>query len=325
MSKSRATTSAVDTPDPTDGPGHRLAAERQARGIEIDRVAALLHLRRTMVEALEGDCYDQLPDPVFVAGYLRNYARLLGIDGDPIVDAYKSRVVGFEPTLAAVPPASPGEPTPKPGGGLLVRAAAVAVFGAAVALLALWWQGQGPDLGGSPSATQTSAAGGDQTTSTTGNGGTGSADAPADPVTVDKTTAAADVQPTAAPPAQAAPTPPVAATATPAATPPETGATDADEDFGSAATAATPAAAGQVELEFTGASWIDVRGADGKLVLNGEMRAGDRRVLSGRPPFKLVIGNTAATRMTVDGQPFDLQSRSRGNVARFTLDPSAPR
>jgi cytoskeleton protein RodZ len=78
----------------------------------------------------------------------------------------------------------------------------------------------------------------------------------------------------------------------------------------------------EIALEFTGTSWVDVRGADGRVVLNGEMRSGDRRVLTGEPPFKLVIGNVAATRMTVGGQIFDLKGRSQGNVARFSLDPN---
>lgn len=321
MTKSRATNTAVDTPDPADGPGHRLAAERQSRNIDIERVAALLHLRRKVVEALEEDRYEQLPDPVFVAGYIRNYARLLGIDSTPLVDAYRSRVPDSAPTTALFTPPTDREQEPGTGGGLLVRIAAVAALGVAVGSAALWWQGQQANPGSEPGVATTDV-GSDQAASaaTTGSGTGGST---ASPATDAQVTAEADSQP-AAPATPATPAPP-ASPMPPTPTAPAETAT-ADEDFGPSSTAtAAPTGAGQVELEFTGASWIDVRGADGKLVLNGEMRAGDRRVLSGQPPFKLVIGNSAATRMTVDGQPFDLQSRARGNVARFTFDPSAPR
>jgi cytoskeleton protein RodZ len=44
-------------------------------------------------------------------------------------------------------------------------------------------------------------------------------------------------------------------------------------------------------------------------------------VLGGRPPYKLVIGNSRAVTITVDGEPFDLDRYAKGNVARFTLDP----
>jgi cytoskeleton protein RodZ len=64
----------------------------------------------------------------------------------------------------------------------------------------------------------------------------------------------------------------------------------------------------EVVLEFTGTSWVDVRGANGRVVLNGEMRSGDRRVLDGEPPYKLVIGNTAATQLTIGGRPFRSQA-----------------
>lgn len=321
MNKSRATPSAADTPVQTDGPGQRLAAERQARGIDIDRIAALLHLRLQVVEALEADRYDQLPDPVFVAGYLRNYARVLGIDASSIVDDYKSRVPDLESALALAPTQTDREPETK-SGGLLARLATLVLFGAAVGLLALWWQGQRVNPAGEQGSSPT-AASTDQTTPETASAATGIAAAStAGPVTTDQTTAtAADTQPESR-------TDTTSPTPTVPAVPPQAGTTSeatADDDFGTARTATAPSGPGRVELEFTGASWIDVRGADGKLVLNGEMRAGDRHVLNGQPPFKLVIGNSAATRMTVDGQPFDLQPRARGNVARFTFDPAAPR
>ena len=63
-------------------------------------------------------------------------------------------------------------------------------------------------------------------------------------------------------------------------------------------------------------------GGDGNVVLSGEMRQGDRHVLKGRPPYMFVIGNASATRMTVDGQVFNIMGRSRGNVARFSFDPA---
>jgi cytoskeleton protein RodZ len=51
------------------------------------------------------------------------------------------------------------------------------------------------------------------------------------------------------------------------------------------------------------------------------MQKGDRHVLDGEPPYAFVIGNATATAVTVGGKPFDLGGVSRGNVARFKLDP----
>lgn len=74
-------------PEPTEGPGRRLRAARQAKGIGLDKVASQLHLGQHLLEALEQDDYERLPGAVFVRGYIRNYARLLGIDKESLLGA----------------------------------------------------------------------------------------------------------------------------------------------------------------------------------------------------------------------------------------------
>jgi cytoskeleton protein RodZ len=63
-----------------DSPGRRLRVQRQSRGLTIERIGAQLHLKPEIIDALEQDRFEDLPDGVFVMGYLRNYARLLGLD-----------------------------------------------------------------------------------------------------------------------------------------------------------------------------------------------------------------------------------------------------
>ena len=67
------------------GPGARLRAAREAAGLGIGEVAEQLHLLRYFVQALEQDEYGRLRGDTFVRGYLRNYARLLGIDADEVL------------------------------------------------------------------------------------------------------------------------------------------------------------------------------------------------------------------------------------------------
>jgi cytoskeleton protein RodZ len=76
-----------------------------------------------------------------------------------------------------------------------------------------------------------------------------------------------------------------------------------------------------VVMEFTGPCWVDIRDSERRFKVFGEMGAGDRRVLEGTPPYSVILGNAAAVRITVAGEPFDLEGVARGNVARFTLDP----
>jgi cytoskeleton protein RodZ len=48
--------------------------------------------------------------------------------------------------------------------------------------------------------------------------------------------------------------------------------------------------------------------------------AGSERVVEGRPPFSVVIGNAHHVRITYDDRPVDLTPHIRVEVARFTLD-----
>ena len=77
----------------------------------------------------------------------------------------------------------------------------------------------------------------------------------------------------------------------------------------------------KIVLTFSAASWVDVRDSERKFKLFGEIPKGSRRVLGGQPPYKLVIGNAGAVKITVNGKPFDISRYAKGNVARFTLDP----
>jgi cytoskeleton protein RodZ len=80
-----------------------------------------------------------------------------------------------------------------------------------------------------------------------------------------------------------------------------------------------------VVISFTGPTSVDIRDSTMNYGLIGEMDQGDQHLLGGKPPYSLIIGNAAATRIQVGGQPFDFQSVVRGNVARFILDPAPKR
>lgn len=64
-------------------PGAQLAQIRDKRGFSKEYVAGKLHLRVRLIELLEADDYQQMPEPVFIKGYLRAYAKLLGVSPEP--------------------------------------------------------------------------------------------------------------------------------------------------------------------------------------------------------------------------------------------------
>ena len=67
-----------------------LREARESAGLSIEQVAEKLHLLQSIVSSLEKDCYDRIRGETFVRGYMRNYARLLGISDDEVVKRYNA-------------------------------------------------------------------------------------------------------------------------------------------------------------------------------------------------------------------------------------------
>lgn len=72
--------------------GMVLRRAREARGMTIADVAQKTRISSRWVQALEDAELDGLPAPVFVSGYLRSCARLLGLDGEALLTRYHDLV-----------------------------------------------------------------------------------------------------------------------------------------------------------------------------------------------------------------------------------------
>jgi cytoskeleton protein RodZ len=66
--------------------GEQLAAERQARGWSVDQVSHYLKLAPRQIEAIETDNLAALPAAAVTRGFIRSYAKLLGLDSAPLLD-----------------------------------------------------------------------------------------------------------------------------------------------------------------------------------------------------------------------------------------------
>jgi cytoskeletal protein RodZ len=65
--------------------GTILSEERQKRRISTADFAKRARIRESYIVALENDRYDDLPPAVFVKGYVKMYARILGFDSGPVL------------------------------------------------------------------------------------------------------------------------------------------------------------------------------------------------------------------------------------------------
>lgn len=80
--------------------GGLLAAAREKAGMSIEAAASQLRLSVRQVQALEADDASALPAPTFVRGFIRNYAKLLALDVDALLEVY--RVYAPSPAQGAI-------------------------------------------------------------------------------------------------------------------------------------------------------------------------------------------------------------------------------
>ena len=70
------------------GSGSLLAADRIKQQIDIADIANDLNLSVLQVKAIESDQGESLPEATYVRGYIRSYAKLLGLDPEVVLDSY---------------------------------------------------------------------------------------------------------------------------------------------------------------------------------------------------------------------------------------------
>lgn len=83
--------------------------------------------------------------------------------------------------------------------------------------------------------------------------------------------------------------------------------------------AASPVAAGPIRLAFSGAAWVEIRDANGRIVYSRLNPAGSEQHVSGTAPFTLVIGNAHKVKLFYEGKAIDLAPYTRIDVAHLTL------
>ncbi|MFN7572953.1 MAG: helix-turn-helix domain-containing protein [Betaproteobacteria bacterium] len=91
LSEALAAEAAAAAP-PAPGFGAMLRAERERQGLTREGIAARLRLPLRQIDALEGERLDAFPTGPFVRGFVRNYAKVLGIDAQPLLADLQARM-----------------------------------------------------------------------------------------------------------------------------------------------------------------------------------------------------------------------------------------
>ena len=79
--------------------GEILHNKRKEIGLSLDEITEKLNLDSNLIELLENNDYEKFKVETYLKGYLRAYAKLLGIDGDRIIKLYKESNPEKEPEI----------------------------------------------------------------------------------------------------------------------------------------------------------------------------------------------------------------------------------
>jgi cytoskeletal protein RodZ len=74
--------------------GEELRREREIRGISLKEIADATKISKRFLDAIERNDHKTLPAPVFTRGFVREYARYLGLNADEMVNRYNFAAVG---------------------------------------------------------------------------------------------------------------------------------------------------------------------------------------------------------------------------------------
>jgi cytoskeleton protein RodZ len=140
---------APDQPSPSYGP--RLKWERERASLTVTDVAARLRLHPKQVRALEEETLDVLPEAAYVRGFVRSYARILGIDPAPLLADLVSKLT---PAVSVVDGmARPRDYSPVRAAAREQASRTLVIVGAVVLLIVLgtlgWYATRGT-LSGAP-------------------------------------------------------------------------------------------------------------------------------------------------------------------------------
>ncbi len=98
-------------PDGRDGDGLTfgswLRREREIREIPLHEIAEVTKISIRYLEALEQDRFDVLPAPVFAKGFLKEYARYVGLDPDDVINSYLTTQQAAQGAVEEEPPEIP--------------------------------------------------------------------------------------------------------------------------------------------------------------------------------------------------------------------------
>lgn len=304
------------TPDRT--PGAALRQAREAQGLKLEDIAQELMIRPVYLQAMENGDRHNMPERVFILGYVRSYAQLLGLAPEEHIQAFRRFIGGSGKEQLVMPQPKLISKRPEPQ-AIMIGLGALAI------ILVVWY------VINAQSDTQDAA----DTIPTAGE------------VTDSVTMAAADTNPEhalapATQPTPATPTPPQEQNSTEAATtflsasapqeastPPSAAPQNTQQNQPiettapvTSETSSSDTAASRILITANQPSWVEISRNNGRVLFTKVMEPGQTYLVPTEPGLKMVTGNAGGITLSIDGVALPSIGKPAEVVRDIALDPA---
>lgn len=303
--------------------GAQFKTSRESLTISLEQAATDLNLPIEYIECLEKGELDGLPSMVFARGYIRSYAKLLGMsNADEYVSEFE-RIHGDGSSKGAIRPVSRVRQQVKMGDPVMKLFSWVFLLGI-IGVSIWWWQTQ---YGGSLEAQLENVVGSEETASADNavvlENGTATLAIPTlDDSPVDKSV----IEETASSDASVQEEPQYLSAGEieklQKAIDSKVSDTSVEKNTAPEERLAVPEVMSElsVSADFISECWVSIKDGDGKTLFNNLRGKGQSVSVKGKPPLSVLIGAADAVgSFKYNGEAFDLAPYSRKNVVRLSL------
>lgn len=266
--------------------GPMLRAARKDKGMSVEEVSEQLNLSNSVVDAIENDSWEHLPEATYVRGYIRSYARLLGIDPADVLMSFRYNNSEQNISLDSMPRKIEDR---KISFSIPKKIKLLLFCGAVAALIAYLYNEQAMTLLESKIDQVTQVSDTDASLSSSEEGANQTVENKI--VIESKVESAEDLK---------------------------------SNENKSQATDNDAALVGKelkelLELTFNATSWVDIRDKAGKKIVYKSFPPGGKTSIKVALPIYVFIGNADAVTMNYQGKEVDLQKYKEEVYAKFTL------
>jgi cytoskeleton protein RodZ len=308
--------------------GKLLRDAREAKGIAIEDMAGKLHLLTDVVRGIEQCDFEEMPSRVYVRGYVRNYARLVGLNAQEMLDKFDQ--AHPEDLSHLQIDKTPHLPTDSPVASRFAGVVTWLTVLAIVILFVVWWYGY-LTREEAQEITAEQAVVTEEVIAQSPVEFVPQVESVALPAVVAEPIEEVqavelkqdEIELKVAVPVEVAPVQPVIelqpVIAEPMFIEPAQAPVIEEKPVEVVEVQPQVPAIPDVRLKLNGDCWVIVKSDDDSFKLVGLFNSGYEKIFEGNAPYTIVLGNYESAELWVRGELYDLTPHARGNVARFTL------